>query len=76
MPSTAQTALTFVVGAVVAYIAFKIVAKIIKGIVMSVIAAILAFLLTTVPGNLLLSQAYNNVEQRITTSLSNTSESN
>nr|WP_236029580.1 hypothetical protein [Bifidobacterium miconisargentati] len=70
LPSSAQTALTLAVGAVVAYVAFKIVAKIIKGVITSVIVAVLAFLLTTVPGNMILSHAYDRVEQQVTTSLS------
>ncbi|PWG66223.1 hypothetical protein [Bifidobacterium callitrichidarum] len=70
LPSSVQTALTLVVGAVVAYAAFKIVAKIVKGIITSVIVAILAFLLTTVPGNMILSHAYDRVEQQVTASLS------
>ena len=69
LPASVQTALTVVVGAVVAYVAFKIVAKIIKGIVVSAIVAILAFLLTTVPGNMILHQAYDRVEQQVATSL-------
>ncbi|KAB7788491.1 hypothetical protein [Bifidobacterium cebidarum] len=70
LPSTLQTGITIVVGAAVAYVVFKIVAKIIKGLVMSIIAAVLAFLLTTVPGNMILSNAYDRVEQQVSTSLS------
>ncbi|MBT1163588.1 hypothetical protein [Bifidobacterium felsineum] len=70
LPSTVQTGVTIVVGAIVAYVVFKIVAKIIKGLVMSIIAAVLAFLLTTVPGNMILSNAYDRVEQQVSTSLS------
>ena len=70
LPGVAQTALSVVVGAVVAYVVFKIVIKIIKGIVVSLIIAALAFLLTTVPGNMILHQAYDRVEQQVATSLS------
>ncbi|WP_169240621.1 hypothetical protein [Bifidobacterium olomucense] len=70
LPDAAQKALSIVIGAVVAYVVFKIVAKIIKGIVISAIAAILAFLLATVPGNMILSNAYDRVEQQVTASLS------
>ena len=64
-----RTCLTVAVGAAIAYVVFRIVVKLIKGIIASVIAAVLAFLLTTVPGNMLLSQAYDRVEQQVTTSL-------
>ncbi|QTB91082.1 hypothetical protein BSD967_01115 [Bifidobacterium saguini] len=70
LPSSVQTGVTIVVGAVVAYVVFKIVAKIIKGLIISIIAAVLAFLLTTVPGNMILSNAYDRVEQQVSTSLS------
>ncbi|OZG64080.1 hypothetical protein BHAP_1247 [Bifidobacterium hapali] len=69
LPSAAQTLITVAIGAAIAYVVFKIVIKLIKGIIASVIAAVLAFLLTTVPGNLLLSQAFDRVEQQISTSL-------
>lgn len=69
LPSAVQTLLTVAVGAAVAYVVFRIVIKIIKGVIASVIAAIIAFLLMTVPGNMLLSQTVDRVEQRITTSL-------
>ena len=44
LPQLAQTAITVVVGAIVAYLVFKIVAHLVKGLVTAVIAAILAFL--------------------------------
>ena len=37
--------------------------------IMAVIAAILAFLISTVPGNLLLSSAFDRVQQEVTTHL-------
>lgn len=69
LPAEVRTCLTVAVGAVIAYVVFRIVVRLIKGIIASVIAAVLAFLLTTVPGNMLLSQAYDRVEQQVTTSL-------
>lgn len=68
LPQLAQTAIT-VVGAIVAYLVFKIVARLVKGLVTAVIAAILAFLISTVPGNLLLSSAFDRIQQEVTTHL-------
>ncbi|PWG60271.1 hypothetical protein [Bifidobacterium catulorum] len=65
LPGTAQTVLTIVVGGVVAYAVFKIAIRVISGLLVSVIVAALAFLLTTVPGNMLLSQAYDRIEQQV-----------
>lgn len=48
---------------------FKIVARLVKGLVTAVIAAILAFLISTVPGNLLLSSAFDRIQQEVTTHL-------
>lgn len=67
--AAAQTAITVVVGAIVAYLVFKIVAHLVKGLVTAVIAAILAFLISTVPGNLLLSSAFDRIQQEVTTHL-------
>ena len=61
LPQLAQTAITVVVGAIVAYL--------VKGLVTAVIAAILAFLISTVPGNLLLSSAFDRIQQEVTTHL-------
>ncbi|NEG54534.1 hypothetical protein [Bifidobacterium platyrrhinorum] len=72
LPSEVRTCLTVAIGAAIAYVVFRIVAGIIKGVLVSVIAAVLAFLLTTVPGNMLLSQAYDRVEQQVSTSLRQT----
>ena len=54
---------------VVIYLVFKIVAHLVKGLVTAVIAAILAFLISTVPGNLLLSSAFDRIQQEVTTHL-------
>lgn len=64
LPSAAQMALTVAVGVLLAWAAFKIVMRVIKGLVASVIAAILVFLLTTMPGNMLLAQAFDRLEQQ------------
>ena len=69
LPQLAQTVITVVVGAIVAYLVFKIVAHLVKGLVTAVIAAILAFLISTVPGNLLLSSAFDRIQQEVTTHL-------
>ena len=61
LPQLAQTAITVVVGAIVAHL--------VKGLVTAVIAAILAFLISTVPGNLLLSSAFDRIQQEVTTHL-------
>ncbi|MBT1181888.1 hypothetical protein JS531_07970 [Bifidobacterium sp. CP2] len=68
LPDAAKTVLTVAVGAVVAVIVFKIVAKIVKGVLVSVIAAVLTFLIATVPGNMILSQTYDRIEQQVTSS--------
>ncbi|KAB7790287.1 hypothetical protein [Bifidobacterium leontopitheci] len=65
LPAGVKTVISLVLGAIVAYIAFKIVIRLIKGIVSAIIAAVLAFLLTTVPGNLLLNQAYDRVQDEL-----------
>ncbi|PST46861.1 hypothetical protein CPA40_04205 [Bifidobacterium callitrichos] len=69
LPQEVRTLLSVAVGAAVAYVIFRIVVKIIKGVIVAVIGAVLAFLLTTVPGNMILSNAYDRVEQQVTTSL-------
>ncbi|MBT1173279.1 hypothetical protein JS528_07935 [Bifidobacterium sp. MA2] len=69
LPDSVRTGVSIAVGAMIGYVVFRIVAKIIKGVLKAVIAAILAFLITTVPGNMILSNAYDRVEQQITTSL-------
>ena len=69
LPQLAQTASTVVVGAIVPYLVFKIVARLVKGLVTAVIAAILAFLISTVPGNLLLSSAFDRIQQEVTAHL-------
>ena len=66
LPQLAQTVITVVVGAIVAYLVF---AHLVKGLVTAVIAAILAFLISTVPGNLLLSSAFDRIQQEVTTHL-------
>ena len=70
LPSAMQTVVTVVVGAAVAYVAFRIVIRLIAGIVGGIVAAALAFLLTTLPGNMLMSQAYDRIEQQVSSSLS------
>ena len=40
-----------------------------RSLVTAVIAAILAFLISTVPGNLLLSSAFDRIQQEVTTHL-------
>ncbi|MCH9275523.1 hypothetical protein JS533_004425 [Bifidobacterium amazonense] len=70
LPDSVRTLITVAVGGAVAYVVFRIVIKIIKGMIGAAVAAVLAFLLTTVPGNMLLSQAFDRVEQQISTSLS------
>ena len=69
LPEGLRTLLTVAVGAAVAYAAFRIVYRLIRGMVKAAIAAVLAFLLTTVPGNLILAQAFDRVEERIGTHL-------
>ncbi|MBW3087204.1 hypothetical protein KIH77_00395 [Bifidobacterium sp. 82T24] len=68
LPGAAQTVLTVVIGGVVAYAVFKIAIRVISGLLVSVIVAALAFMLTTVPGNMLLSQAYDRIEQEVSNS--------
>ncbi|NEG95667.1 hypothetical protein CS006_09115 [Bifidobacterium primatium] len=68
LPDTARTLVTVVVGAIVAYVVFKIVVRLLSGLLAAAIAAALAFLLTTVPGNMLLSQAYDRIEQEVSNS--------
>lgn len=65
----AQTAVTVVVGAVVAYLAFKIVVAVAKRLVSAVITAVIVFLLTTVPGHMMLTNAYEQIRQQVPASL-------
>lgn len=64
LPGAAKTAITLAVGAVLAVVAFKIVIRIVRTVLHAVIAAVVAFLIGTVPGNLMLNQAYGQLEQR------------
>lgn len=60
LPVGARGAVTLAVGLLVAWIAFRLV----KGLVRSIAAAVLAFLLATVPGNLILHDAYAQLRER------------
>ncbi|KAB8292797.1 hypothetical protein [Bifidobacterium avesanii] len=70
LPGAAKSAITLVVGAVLAYVAFKVVIRIVKTVLHAVIAAVLAFLIGTVPGNLILNQAYGRLEERFGATIS------
>lgn len=69
LPGPAQMAVTAVVGAVLAYLAFKIAVAFAKRLVSAIITAIIVFLLTTVPGHMMLTNAYEQVRQQVPTSL-------
>ena len=68
LPGPAQTAVTVVVGAVVAYLAFKIAVQIAKRVVSAVITAVIVFLLTTVPGHAIMTSAYERIQQQVSNS--------
>ena len=51
-------------GLPVAWIAFRVAVGLVKGLVRSVVAAVLAFLLATVPGNLILHDAYSQLQEK------------
>lgn len=69
LPQFVQTGITVVVGVIVAAVVFKIVIRFITGIITAVIAAALSFLLTTVPGHMLLQAGVEQVQQHVTSSL-------
>lgn len=64
LPAATKTVISCVVGAVLAYIAFKIVIKIVKTVVHATVAAVGAFLAGTVPGNLIMAQAFTHVQEQ------------
>ncbi|OXM99637.1 hypothetical protein [Bifidobacterium vansinderenii] len=70
LPQIVQTGVTVVVGVIVAVVVFKIVIRFITGLLTAIIAAALSFLLTTVPGHMLLQSGVEQVQQHVTTSLS------
>ncbi|NMM99494.1 hypothetical protein G1C96_0071 [Bifidobacterium sp. DSM 109958] len=70
LPGAAKTAITLVVGVALAVVAFKVVIRIVRTVLHAVIAAVLAFLIGTVPGNLILNQAYGQLQERFGTSIS------
>ena len=70
LPAAAKSVITIAVGAVLAYVAFKVVTRIVKTVLHAVIAAVLAFLIGTVPGNLILSRTFDRVEQQVGPSIS------
>lgn len=63
MPAAGRGLVTLAVGLAAAWLAFRIAARIVKGAVRCAIAAVLAFLLTTVPGNMLMTWAWERVVQ-------------
>ena len=75
LPGAVRTAITVAVGAVLAYVAFKVVIRIARTVLSAVIAAVLAFLIGTVPGNVLLGQAVDRLEERAGATISQISES-
>lgn len=64
LPVGARGAVTLAVGLLVAWIAFRVAVRVAKGLVRSIAAAVLAFLLATVPGNLILHDAYAQLRER------------
>lgn len=64
LPVGARGAVTLAVGLLVAWIAFRVAVGLAKGLVRSVVAAVLAFLLATVPGNLILHDAYSQLQEK------------
>lgn len=75
LPDAAKGVITVAVGAVLAYVVFKIAVRVVKTLLSAVIAAVLAFLIGTVPGNLLLGQAVNRIEERAGATISQIAES-
>lgn len=68
LPVSVRAALTIILGLIVAYLVFKLVLHVVEGVVRAVVAAVLVFLLTTVPGNMLLARAYDQVQKTVSTS--------
>ena len=64
LPVGARGAVTLAVGLLVSWIAFRVAVRLVKGLVRSVVAAVLAFLLATVPGNLILHDAYAQLREK------------
>ncbi|MBT1161742.1 hypothetical protein [Bifidobacterium sp. SO1] len=64
-----QGAITLIIGILAAIIIFKIALAVLKTVIRAVIAAILAFLLTTIPGNMLLAHAYDTIDRTIDSSI-------
>lgn len=64
LPVGARGAVTLAVGLPVAWIAFRVAVGLAKGLVRSIVAAVLAFLLATVPGNMILHDAYAQLREK------------
>lgn len=64
LPVGARGAVTLAVGLLVAWIAFRVAVGLVKGLVRSIVAAVLAFLLATVPGNMILHDAYARLREK------------
>ena len=64
LPVGARGAVTLAVGLLVAWIAFRGAVRVVKGLVRSIVSAVLAFLLATVPGNLILHDAYSQLQEK------------
>lgn len=64
LPVGARGVVTLAVGLLVAWIAFRVAVRVVRGLVRSAAAAVLAFLLATVPGNLILHDAYAQLRER------------
>lgn len=63
LPAVGQAGITLVAGLTVAWAAFRIIFKLAKGVIRAIVAAVLAFLLATVPGNLILHDAYTRLRE-------------
>lgn len=69
LPAWGQLGLNAFVGAIIAAIVFAIVMKLVKKIITRIIVTALAFLLTTVPGNLIMQNAVTHLENQVGTHL-------
>lgn len=67
LPVWGRGPVTLAVGALAAWVAFRLAVRLVKGVVRAMVAALLAFLLATVPGNLLMHAAYDAVGEAVST---------
>ena len=63
LPETGRALVTLAVGLTAAWFAFRLAARLVRGTLRCALAAAVAFLLATVPGNMLIAWAWEQVVQ-------------